>query len=70
MQTGKVKFYNEVKQFGFITPEGGDGSRANDVYFGPEVLLEYGLEMRGGDLVSFETRETPRGKRASLVRPL
>lgn len=60
-QTGKVKFFNEKKGFGFITPDAG----------GPDVFVHVtGLidEIEDNDIVSFEVVEGRRGLSAENVK--
>ena len=52
MPTGSVKFFNEDKGFGFITPEDG----GQDVFVHVSSL-QRGASLRQGDLVSFELGE-------------
>ena len=54
MSNGTVKFFNESKGFGFITPE--DGSK--DVFVHANGLTD---EIREGDKVSYSVEETPKG---------
>jgi len=61
MSNGTVKFFNESKGFGFITPE--DGSK--DVFVHANGLNE---TIREGDKVSFETEDTQKGPSAVDVR--
>jgi CspA family cold shock protein len=49
MATGTVKFFNEDKGFGFITPENGGA----DVFVHISALPR-GSSLRDGDKVSFE----------------
>ncbi|MBO9134508.1 cold-shock protein [Rhizobium sp. B230/85] len=49
MPTGTVKFFNDDKGFGFITPESGGG----DVFVHISALNS-GTSLREGDKVSFE----------------
>lgn len=57
MITGKVKFFNASKGFGFITPEeGGD-----DVFFHITAFEQAGLpEPKQGDKVMFEIEKSQR----------
>ncbi|MDZ4840297.1 MAG: cold shock domain-containing protein [Bacteroidota bacterium] len=53
------------KGFGFISIEG----QPKDVFFGSKSLIDVTFaELREGDMVSFETEETPRGLNAINVR--
>jgi len=55
MQTGKVKFFNGSKGFGFITPDDG-----NDVFFHISEVKN-NQEPRDGDSVKFEIGEGKKG---------
>ncbi|MDE1994212.1 MAG: cold-shock protein [Rhizobiaceae bacterium] len=50
MPTGTVKFFNDDKGFGFITPENG----GQDVFVHVSALQQRGGSLREGDKVSFE----------------
>lgn len=58
MATGRVKFYDIFKGFGFIEPD--DGSK--DVYLHSREVKETGLDFLGhGQKVSYDLKES-RGK--------
>jgi CspA family cold shock protein len=62
MQTGKVKFFNSGKGFGFITPDGGGKDvfvHANDTG---------GQQLNESDKVEFEVVQGKKGPQASNVR--
>ena len=61
MSTGKVKFFNERKGFGFIV----DDSNQVEVFVHVSGLVE---KVRENDEVSFEIAEDSRGKKAINVR--
>ena len=54
MQKGTVKFFNQTKGFGFITPE--DGSK--DIFVHSSGLAD---NVRDSDAVSFDVKEGPKG---------
>ena len=61
MSTGTVKFFNETKGFGFITPE--DGGK--DVFVHVSGLID---EINENDNVSFDVEEGKRGLNAVNVK--
>ena len=58
---GKVKFFNNSKQFGFITAEDGKD------YFVHQSGLNEGVVLRDNDEVSFDVEEGDRGLKAVNV---
>jgi CspA family cold shock protein len=60
MGNGTVKFFNNSKGFGFITPEEGD----KDVFVHANGLVD---EINEGDKVSYEVEEGPKGLSAINV---
>ncbi len=65
MATGTVKWFNDSKGFGFITPdEGGDDLFA---HFSAIVASGY-KSLKEGDKVSFDVTEGPKGKQASNIQ--
>jgi CspA family cold shock protein len=61
MRTGKVKFFNDEKGFGFIQENESD----KDVFVHKTGLID---PIREDDNVSFEVEDTPRGPSAINVR--
>ncbi len=58
-QTGTVKFFNQTKGFGFITPDQG----GNDVFVHITAVERSGLgTLDEGRRISFETEPDKRGK--------
>lgn len=67
MNTGTVKWFNESKGFGFITPE--DGSK--DVFVHHSAIQGTGFKtLNEGQRVSFEVEQGPKGPAASNVAAL
>ena len=64
MTEGTVKFYNEMKQFGFIA--GDDGKE----YFVHVTGLTPGTNIKEGDKVKFEVVQGDRGPKAEQVEKL
>jgi CspA family cold shock protein len=64
---GTVKWFNDQKGFGFITPE--DGSK--DVFVHHSAILIDGFKtLAENQQVEFEITETEKGPRAANVKPL
>jgi|TARA_B110000467_G_C17791099_1_gene200130 CspA family cold shock protein len=63
MSNGTVKFFNNAKGFGFITPD--DGGK--DVFVHQSTLTD---EIAEGDNVSFDVEEGQKGLNAVNVRVL
>ena len=61
METGTVKFYNEAKGFGFITPDNG----GKDLYV-HSTAVQNG-PIKEGDKVDFEIGQGEKGPRAESV---
>lgn len=61
MSNGTVKFFNNVKGFGFILPD--DGSK--DVFVHQSGLVD---EITEGDKVSYDVEEGPKGLNAKNVK--
>jgi CspA family cold shock protein len=66
MSTGTVKWFNDAKGFGFITPE--DGGKDLFVHF--SSIQGGGFKsLKEGDKVQFEVGQGPKGPSANNVRP-
>ena len=61
MSLGTVKFFNQSKGFGFITPDSGE----KDVFVHANNLID---NISDGDKVSFDMESTEKGPSAINVR--
>jgi len=65
MQTGTVKWFNDAKGFGFITPDGG----GDDLFAHfSEIRAEGFKSLQENQRVSFEVTAGPKGKQASNIQ--
>ena len=66
MATGTVKWFNDAKGFGFITPdEGGE-----DLFAHFSSAQTQGFKtLKEGQKVSFDVVQGPKGKQASNIHP-
>ena len=67
MATGIVKWFNDSKGFGFITPdEGGE-----DLFAHFSAIQSQGFKsLQENQRVSFDVTSGPKGKQASNIQPL
>lgn len=66
MATGTVKWFNDSKGFGFITPDGG----GEDLFAHFSAIQTKGFRsLAENQRVSFDITEGPKGKQASNIRP-
>jgi CspA family cold shock protein len=67
MSTGTVKWFNDQKGFGFITPEGG----GEDLFAHHTAIEMQGFKtLKEGQRVQFEVRKGPKGLQAANIRPI
>ena len=67
MSKGTVKWFNDAKGFGFITPEDG----GNDLFTHHSEIQMSGFKSRKErQAVEFETTQGPKGPAASKIRAL
>jgi cold shock protein len=67
MATGTVKWFNDAKGFGFITPD--DGGEDLFAHFS-EIQAKGFKSLQENQKVSFEVKQGPKGKQASTIQPL
>ncbi len=66
MATGTVKWFNEEKRFGFITPDEG----GQDLFVHQTGLVDGARSLADGAKVEFESEEGPKGPKAVNVKTL
>ncbi|OGI63393.1 MAG: cold-shock protein [Candidatus Muproteobacteria bacterium RBG_16_60_9] len=67
MATGTVKWFNDSKGFGFITPS--DGGK--DVFVHHSAIDGKGFKsLAEGQKVQYEVQQSPKGPSATNVRPV
>jgi CspA family cold shock protein len=65
MASGTVKWFNETKGFGFITPDGGGA----DLFAHFSEIQGSGFKtLKDGQKVSFEVKQGPKGLQASAIK--
>ena len=65
MATGTVKWFNDAKGFGFVTPD--DGSE--DLFAHFSAIQSAGFKsLKEGQKVSFEVTQGQKGKQASNIK--
>lgn len=67
MATGTVKWFDDAKGYGFITPE--DGSADLFAHF-KEIQGSGFRSLKEGQKVNFEPQRGPKGMQATKIQPL
>ena len=67
MASGKLKWFNESKGFGFITPDGGGA----DLFAHYSEIVGSGFKtLQENQAVEFVVKQGPKGPQASQIKPL
>jgi CspA family cold shock protein len=67
MATGKVKWFNDAKGFGFIVPDGG----GDELFAHFSAINTNGFKsLKENQAVTFDVVSGPKGKQASNIIPL
>lgn len=65
MATGIVKWFNDSKGFGFITPDAG----GDDLFAHFSAIVDSGYKsLKENERVSFDVTDGPKGKQASNIQ--
>ena len=66
MATGTVKWFNDAKGYGFITPDDG----GEDLFAHFSAIKMYGFTaLKQGQRVTFDLKEGEKGKQADNIKP-
>lgn len=66
MATGTVKWFNEAKGYGFITPD--DGGEDLFAHFSA-IKMDGFKTLKQGQRVTFDLKEGEKGKQADNIKP-
>ncbi len=67
MATGLVKWFNDSKGFGFITPDAG----GDDLFAHFSAIVDSGYKsLKENERVSFDVTDGPKGKQASNIQKI
>ena len=67
MATGTVKWFNDAKGYGFITPDGG----GKDLFAHVSAIQGSGCKsLKENQKVTFDVTTGPKGEQATNIRPM
>ncbi len=66
-KTGKMKWFNDAKGFGFVTPD--DGSKDVFVHFS-SIQGDGFKSLAEGDKIEFDVQDSDKGPKAANVRKI
>ncbi len=66
METGTVKWFNDAKGYGFITPD--DGGEDLFAHFSA-IKMDGFKTLKQGQRVTFDLKEGEKGKQADNIKP-
>ena len=65
MATGTVKWFNDAKGYGFITPDDG----GEDLFAHFSIKMDGFKTLKQGQRVTFDLKEGEKGKQADNIKP-
>ena len=69
LATGKVKWFNDQKGFGFISTDGTPAGEVKDVFVHHTVIESQGFRtLQDGEAVEYEAEDGPKGLKATRVK--
>lgn len=70
MATGKVRWFNDARGYGFIRSEEVDNDERDIFVHYTEIVRNGYKSLEEGQIVEFDVQETPNGLQARYVRPM
>lgn len=70
MATGKVRWFNDARGYGFIRSEEVDNGERDIFVHYTEIVRNGYKSLEEGQIVEFDVQETPNGLQARYVRPM
>jgi len=68
--TGKVRWFNDARGYGFIRSEEVDNGERDIFVHYTEIVRNGYRSLEEGQIVEFDVQETPNGLQARYVRPM